>query len=793
MLKSYLKIALRTLQKQKLSTLINVVGLAVGIAACLLMFLYVRDEVNYDAFHENRPDLYRLVSSLGQGNGASRQLYGRVPMPMGPTLEQEYPEIRQAVRFWSYRDVVRYADQSITEQLTFTDAAIFDAFSFPLHRGDPASALRTPDAVVLSESTARRYFGEADPLGQRLSIKLGEVFYDVVVTGVAARLPGPSSIDFDFLLPFARVEDVVGKARTENWRSASTHTYVHLVEGAESSDLEAHFPAFVARHIGADFTRSYQYRLQPLREVHLDPRVTGGMKPASNPAYSYILGGIALLVLLTACINFMTLSIAGAAARSREIGVRKVVGAQRRQLMQQFWCEALLMSLLALLLGLGLAELFLPLFNELANKELAFDAGARVSTLAALLGVTLLTGVLAGSYPALVLSGFHPVETLKGRLQLGGANPFTRTLMVMQFALSVFLIVSTLVMAGQLDFLKTKNLGLDADQVVVIPTHTDAGAPLLERFRSELAGHPSIAYITGSDAVVGRAETFSMGYTEARGEQVSFPYLFRAEYDYLATFGLELAAGRDFSPQRTTDATASVIVNETLVQSLGWEAPLGETLRINGAEVNVIGVVKDFHFQSLHHSVEPAVLHLNPSRPIRHLIARLHTDDLPATLAVLRGTWHEIAPGFPFDYAFLDADFDRQYRAEERWSRIVRYASFFAILIACMGLFGLAALAVTRRTKEIGIRKAMGASASNVVVLLSSRFVRLVLVAAVLACPAAYLVMHRWLNTFAYRIEIQPLTFVLAGGLVLLVALLTVSFQSIKAALIDPVESLRYE
>ncbi|MFQ6115155.1 MAG: ABC transporter permease, partial [bacterium] len=469
------------------------------------------------------------------------------------------------------------------------------------------------------------------------------------------------------------------------------------------------------------------------------------------------------------------------------------VGAQRSQLMRQFCGEAILMSFMALSLGMVLAELSLPTFNQLANKELVLDFAARLSTLMVIVGVTLLAGISAGSYPALVLSGFHPVEVLKGQLKVVGSHAFTCTLVVVQFSLSVFLIISMLLMSSQLDFLKTKNLGLRAEQVVVIPTHTEEGARLLEVYRSKLAGYHQIVHVTGATEALGREKTFSTGYTVTEEGTEFFPFLFRIDYEYLETLGIELVEGRNFSRNFSTDVSESVIVNETLVSRLGWESPIGKTLMINGVKVQVVGVVKDFHFLSLHRRVQPAVLHLNPGWPIRHILVRISPENLPATLKLLRNTWRQVAPNLPFEYYFLDEDFERQYRAEERWSNIVGYSSIFAIFIACMGLFGLTALSVTRRTKEIGIRKVLGASVSGITALLSKDFVKLVLLANLLAWPVAWYAMNRWLQNFAYRIEISWWVFALAGGVALVIALLTVSTQAVRAALANPAEALRYE
>jgi len=591
----------------------------------------------------------------------------------------------------------------------------------------------------------------------------------------------------------------------DHWGWNGFFTYVRLQEKTSISELQEMLVAFRAKYFPNEVEHlreegrwsgddlPFRYHLQPLTNIHLDTEVSGE-PPPSNPLYSFILGGIALVVLFIACINFMTLALGRSAGRAREIGVRKVVGAKRRQLMLQFWGESLMLSLLALAVGLALAGLFLPVFNQMSDKTLQFEVMGNLVALMALLGLVLITALLAGGYPALVLSSLRPVETLKNRLKLGGSNVLTRSLVVVQFGLSMFLLVSMLIMLSQLRYIQTKDLGFDKEQVVVIPIRELDGQRVLRLFQNELAARSEIAGITGINNAFGhgRSEWGFMHLGEERHVHV-----YRAETNFLEVLGIELAAGRDFDPNRATDSTHAVIINAAMARDFGWTEPVGQV--VTGLypddlsrDPTVIGVVSDFNFRSLHRPVEPMMLSLSMA-PINHLLARIRPGDMSAALAALRATWGEVAPDVPFTYKFLDDDIDRQYRAEERWSRIVGYGSFFAILVGCLGLFGLAALTVAGRTKEIGIRKVLGATVSNVTGLISKDFVWLVVVAVVLATPAAYIVMSRWLEDFAYRIEIGPGIFLSTGALVLLVAVLTVSYQAIKAALADPVQSLRYE
>ncbi|MDX1548190.1 MAG: FtsX-like permease family protein, partial [Rhodothermales bacterium] len=566
-------------------------------------------------------------------------------------------------------------------------------------------------------------------------------------------------------------------------------------------------PTMMEQVLGERYgTYEHTFGFQPITGIHLDPDVPVGIEPTSDPAYSYILGAIALFVLLIAAINFITLSIGRSADRAMEVGVRKAIGADRRQVMLQFWGEAVLLTALALGFGVLLAGVCLPLFNTLADRDLrlAFDAG----TVLSVLGLGGVIALAAGIYPAAVLSGFRPVEVLKGQLRMRGDRSLLRRgLVVVQFALSIFLIAGTLLMQRQLDFLQTKNLGFDKEQVVVIPTGVpvEEGEVLAERFRNALAGHGAVAGMTVS-AFPLDGGWMNVGYTTDQDVYRTFNVNL-VDPDFLETMGIEVVAGRGFSRDTPSDERSALIINEAMVQEYGWTEPLGQRLPgRNFPDHEIIGVVADFNYESLRNAVEPAALVLSfdvlrpgienvgmASSPRRDLSVRIRPDDIPGTLALLEQTWATVAPNQDFDFYFLDEAVDNQYQQEARLGRIVGIASLLAIVIACLGLFGLAALAVVRRTKEIGVRKVMGASVHGIVLLLSKEFTKLVLVAFVIAAPAAYFAQHRWLADFAYRVEISWRIFLVAGVAALGIAMLTVSYQAFRAALADPVKSLRYE
>ena len=831
MLRNYVVVAFRNLVRHKVYALVNICGLAIGIAFCILTFLFVRHEWTYDRFHENAERIHRMVMRIGGADGEVALMAGMLPLAAAPILEETVPEVERAVRFAAARSPdpenriarVTYQDKSFDEELLFASASFLEVFSFPLQGGDPRTALADLNSVVLSEAAARKYFGDENPLGKQLSVRLSRIEpREFTVTGVMEPVPRNSSLRFDFLLPFANTEyffywDISSwKYACEIFLLAEGGTDVEaLRDKVETVVLEKMLPPGMGEKMMEKMRGLIQ--LRPLTGLHLDKevqtRVSHGLQPPSDPLYAYVLAGITVLVLVIACINFINLSVGRSVARAREVGVRKVVGAVRGQLAGQFLGEALVVSGIALFFGIALAELFLPAFNGLVNRELVMEYG-RLSTVAAFLGLVVLIGLAAGGYPALVLSGFQPVEVLRGRLRIGGRNVLSRGLMVVQFGLSVFLIVSALVMARQLRFVQERDLGFNQEQVVAVNTEElhemgNLHGRLKERF---LQHHQVVSVATLRYPLM--SENWDMG------ERVRFPdgdevkvRQFFVDYDFLRTLEMKLVGGRDFSAEAGDLAEGATIVNQALVEWMGWQDPVGEPLPFEGREVQlveegstkrvrrpgrvtkVIGVVRDFHYQSLHNPVQPTALILNRSigDEAKLFLVRIGPGDVPATLAHMREAWQEVAPGATFRYSFLDQDIDRFYREERRWGQMVGFGSLFAVFIACLGAFGLTVLAVSRRTKEIGIRKALGASSRDIVGLLSREFVVLVGVASLIAWPAAWYAMNWWLRDFAYRVELSAGVFVLGGLLTLAVVVPTVSLQAVRAALGNPTDALRYE
>ncbi|HMB93525.1 MAG TPA: ABC transporter permease [Rhodothermales bacterium] len=798
MLKNYLRIASRNLARHKGYTAINIMGLAVGIACCVLIYLYVRDELAYDRFHENLASISRITASFKDIT------FSATPGPLGEALVTEYPEIIRSTRLADQDIVVRQGTALFQETVMFVDPAFLEIFTFPLTQGS-TRALDRPDAVVLSAEMAEKYFGAANPLGQTLELRLGATFEPFVVTGVAAPIPAQSSITFDVLVPLERIS-YQGTDPASDWSSYHYATVVQFQNPAQMISFDEKMPAFIEKYMGAaleaddDDPADYGFAFAPMADYHLRGEEKGNaMRSPSNPLYSYILSGIALLVLLIACFNFVNLSMGRSATRMKEIGVRRALGALQGQLRRQFWIEAILLTGIALLIGLLLAGLALPMFNGLSGKELVLGDFVQPGSLLAFVGLLLFVGMAAGSYPAVALSRYEAVDVFQGKARLGGSNWFTRTLVVLQFFLSISLIVCAIVMVQQQQFLKTTNLGFDKEQVVVIPLQAadgDQATRTYEQLTQALARHDEIVRMTGSSPTLGEGSSIE-SVVEEDGTR-TYVFIYRIDEDYLETLDIPLVAGRNFSPDFPADAEQAIIVNEAFVRTFGLENPVGSTFphvlsRGRLDNPTIIGVVRDYHFQKLHAKIEPMYLHIHPDVAVRHASIRLAPGDVSVAMDLLADTWQRLRPDTPFDYYFLDETLDQQYRAEERWSTILRYAASLAIFIACLGLFGLTALTVTRRIKEVGIRKVLGASVSDVTLLLSKDFLKLVLIANVLAWPVAYIVMQRWLEDFSYRIDVSWWIFLAAGLATLLIAGLTVSYQAIKAALIDPAQTLRQE
>ncbi len=787
MIRNYLKIALRNIIKHKLHSLINILGLAIAIACCLLLVLFILHELSYDSFHKNGDRIFRVNSSFLREN--STQIQAKTPAPLATALKEEFPEVEYAARFLFPEYTVKYQDNIFTEKTTFTDPDFLKMFSFNLLMGNPDEVLKDKNTIILSENIARKYFGNNNPIGKHLTIIRFGVSHEFTVNGVIENPPENSSIQYDILVSFEKLRDFFDDDYFSNWGLFSVRTYVQLSISSQIEVVTSKIPSLIKKYSeesGGD------YNLHPLPDIHFAATVQATMTPTSSITYSYILAGITLLILLIASFNSMNISTVLASMRYKEIGVRKVMGAVRSQIIIQFCCETVILTLVAFILGIFLAELFLPIFNSLAEKTLKINYFDNWFSSCWAIVFILSIGILSSIFPALLFSKYPPADLYQRRQLIGGRSYFSRSLMMIQFGLSIFLIVCTLVMSNQLDFLKTRNLGFNDEQIVVLPFHGGNSQQTLDNYRTELKQYGDIINVTGAIAYPGGR--FHMAKAMSGNSSLSINHV-KIDYDFLETFGIRLKEGRNFSRNIPSDTTKAIIINEAFANRLGWYTAIGKKVIIEwmGWELEVIGVIEDFHYTSLHEKIGPLAFYLDPYVPLDFIFVKIRPEEISQTLALLKTKWHEVAPNHPFDYFFLDQKFDQLYRSEERWSTIVQYSSILAVFIACFGLFGLSALVMTKRTKEIGIRKVVGASVRGIVLMISKEFTKWILLANIIAWPCAYYAMDRWLQNFAYKIDISWWTFVLAGGIGLVIALLVVSFQAVKTAVVNPVESLHYE
>lgn len=806
MFNNYLKIALRNIFKHKGYSLINIVGLAIGMACCLLILLYIQDELSYDRYHENADRIYRVIEEVrleGVGEESSS-----MPFPTGDTLPLEYPDaVEASVRFFNFQlptMSVQYgtSDEKLFNEprFFFADSAVFQVFSFEMIEGDPKKALEEPNTIVITEAMAEKYFEDEDPMGKTLRWQNG---VNLRVTGVIKDVPPNSHFQFDFLGSFATLRRLFGGNLPQNWYWNPCWTYILLRDGVSADSLQAQFPALVQKYFPDSIKNKVVVKLQPLKDIHLFSHLDYEINPNSDISYIYIFSAIAVFVLLIACINFMNLATARSANRGREVGMRKVLGAYRTQLIKQFLGESMILCVIAAVLSVLIIEIVLPAFNAFSGKILSTDYFTDGSLLVGLIVITLTVGILSGIYPAFFLSGFDPVKVMKGTLERGGkSSAFRKVLVVVQFAISIVLIIGTIICFQQLNYLRNTKLGFNKDQIVMLPAYGTTLARWYERFRERILQDPHISQVAAMEDVLGaKYQTGSFipeGTSESNMQQIP---LLVVTHDFIETFDMEMVSGRSFSKEFPTDITEGIIINESASKRFGWspEEALGKRLRQqNGLMLKVVGVVKDFNYASLSQPITPFVLEMprNPGQMnnrMRYVTVRTSAADLQQTIGFLRSTWEEVVPNRSFDFFFLDDELDKLYHAEEQMGRVFGVFTILAIVIACLGLFALASFTTELRTREIGIRKVLGAQAFGIVILLSKEFAKWVLIANVIAWPVAFYIMERWLDGFAHRTIIGISTFIVAAILAFAISILTVSFQAFKAALSDPVKSLRYQ
>jgi len=805
----YIKIAWRNLVRHRVLTFINVSGLSVGLACFSLFLLYAVHELSYDRFHEQASSLYRVYDWWDLEGRSGRE--PSATTPLGPALKSDLADVEDFVRIQGgFERLVRTGNRVNRIRVSFADPQFFSLFTFPLLEGNAATALADQHSIVLTQARAIQLFGKTDVVGETVEIQNNGAYEPFVVSGVADNVPANSTITFDMLGNFGYIlASADGRASMEDWHmTIGVSTYVKL----KSNSSLMHEPeplALFRQKYFVDEPKQLQerglwkgkgklpvgYGLQPITDMHTN--VTIDPWGASNTRNVWILISISAGVLVIACINFIVLAIGRSAGRSREVGVRKVIGGRRQQLIYQFLAESLLLSFFSAVIGYGLAEVLLPFFNDLSGRSLTFSFRQYPELAVLLSGTVVVSGLLAGSYPALVLSGFRPVEALKNRIRLAGSNLFTRALVTFQFGISVALVLITVVILQQLSYMHTRDLGLNQENVIAVRADGTDTKRIYPLFRTALQGNASILGVTGSAMGLG-ADEGQMGKGFKINDKMVGVIEYPVDEHYLEVMGMRLVAGRNFNAEAASDTMDAVIVNEALVRNdlnTTPEKALDIQLRSGKGTkvVTIIGVVRDFNFEPLTQTVRSQFFTQPPSFSPSVFFVRLKGGDPTESIALLERAWKGLAPDVPFSYSFLDEKFEAFYTSEQRWSRIVGWAGGISIFLACLGLFGLASLAVANRTKEVGIRKVLGASVSSVTALLSKDFIKLVLIALILAAPAAWFVLEEWLKTFAYRITLQVWVFVLTGVAVLAVALFTVGLQSVRAAFMNPVDSLKTE
>ncbi len=779
---NYLKITLRHFQRHMGYSLINVLGLVLGIASCILILVWVKDEVSYNRFHEKLDSIYLGRSIVHYGSEVSRGA-GTVPA-LGPALREEFPEVLNAARHENGQRefLIEYGNDQFKERIQLADPEIFQVFTFPFVQGNPRDTFGDPNVLVLSESTAQKIFGMEDAIGKVLTVNGNEEFR---VVGVMRDIPHNSTVRFDIWAPLELTHKWYRPDYTSTWSNMAFRTYFEM---AENVDMEAFNEKIFNRVRQSDASTNIEPFIYPFNQVYLD--LYGRMGNIRTFAL------IGLVILTIACINFMNLSTARSAHRAREVGMRKVVGAQRRQIIRQFFGESLIFTLVSLALAIGVVWLLMPSFRTLTGKPLQLSTFWDVSGILGILGVTLITGILAGSYPALFLSAFRPAAVLRGKRSGAGGAWFRKALVVLQFAMSVMLIIGTLVILLQVRFMKAKSLGFDKEQLLYVGLEGDMISKVQE-IKHELTQHPGIQSVSATShsptGVYNNGEDWDW---DGRDPNVNpLVTYFGVDPDFLETFQMELAQGESF--RQSSHNLTMALINERFADIIGNPDIIGSRLSQEDIQLQIIGVVKDFHFTPLFQEIGPAIIYFDPEYNVmqryRYLFIRLNPGDIRRSIEHIEGTVKSFNPGFPFEYRFLDDDYDRLYRGVEREMAIVRTFAFLAILISCLGLFGLAAYTAEQRTKEIGIRKILGASTPGLMTLLSKQYALWVLAANAIAWPASYFLMRGWLQDYPYRIGLRLPIFLAAAAASLLIAQLTVGFQSLRAARSDPVDSLRYE
>ena len=775
MIKNYITIALRNIKKHKTYSFINIFGLAIGIAACSLILLWVQDELSYDHYHKNLRNIGKAVLNV------EGKYWDSSNWALAPILKKDYPEIEKASRYAARTRLLYYEQNRFYEQGAFVDQDFLEIFTYPLVAGNPKTALATDQSIILTRELATKYFASENPLGKVITM---DNKTELTVTGIIENVPSNSTFQFSFLAPV----QLFGERKLNSW-AVESESYYLLRADMELEELNKKISAVVMKY-DKRTEQNIVLFLQPYERLHLY-----SLSGSGPIVYVYLFSAVAFLILLIACINFMNLATARATQRAREIGIRKVVGAAKINVIRQFFSESIILSFVALIFAIVLVYLFLPAFSTLAGKQLSLNLFGSVSHIGGLIVITLLTGLISGSYPSIVLSSFNPINVLK-TANTGGSSKslLRRILVVSQFCAAIVLIISTMVIYKQLDYIRSKNLGFNREHLVVFPLY-DSIWQNFESFKSELKRDRHIIHVTTANNIPTRIGNINPVYWEGQSKEDYRTINFVAvEYDYFDTFEMTIAEGRQFSKDFSTDRQ-NYIVNEALADLMGFDSVIGKMFSIWENEGQIIGVVKNFHSRSLHDEIVPVVFTCSPDWywSLSRVFVKIKPENISETLTSIENTATKFAPDYPFTYSFLDEHFERLYRGDQQIGTTFKYFSMIAIFISCLGLFGLAAFMVGQRTKEIGIRRVLGASRSYIMMILSREFIILIAVSNIIAWPLAYLVINELMASYAYRAEISVLIFIVASVLTFLLTFLTISMQTVKATRANPVDALRYE
>ncbi len=794
MLRNYIKISIRNFNKNRLNTCINILSLSIAFGCCILSYSFIRSEYTYDKFHNNADNIFEMIAQPFYRD--SSYLTG-TQVPLGPTLTSQFPEIVSAARIEKKEYTAKYGERVFTETFIGTDPEFFDIFNFPLIAGNYESLSSDLNSVFISPEMATKYFGRKNPIGDTISIKLDEKFIDFNIAGILEKIPDNSSLKPNFII---NIKNIYAKSLDE-WDSVGgPAVFVLLHNKNQAKELESKFVSTINSQLfESGFSEKSGYLLFPFSEFHLNGEFSTVLSSQSKSIYSFVLLGVTVLVFILAVCNFVNLSIGGSSPRLKEIGLRKVFGAKRKQLIRQFLLESILTSFFAFIAGILLSLLFLPSFNNISQKTLQLNYLLNWPYLSAIMGMVLLVGITAGCYPALILTRFPTSDLFKKLFKITGKNAFSRMMIVFQFVISIFFIISTLFIYKQHNFMLNKNLGIDSKNVMVLSLSRDSSDPgrnklIFSELRSNLFTNNSIQAISAS---VSKYNLFSGTFLSTESEKNIFVGLNWIDYNYIDFFSLKIQEGRNFSKEFPSDRNSAIIINRKFAETFNIESPIGKKLSSIFLKVRedaeIIGVVEDFHHSSLHDEIRPLYLSIQENENFRHIYFRLQTGNIQNTINTIKNELKKIAPDLPFIYSFIDEEMEGKYDSEKRYGQMFILISFFAVFIACSGLFGLTSLIVSHRTKEIGIRKVLGASTPNIMKLINKEFLILVILGNFIAWPCAYFVTKSWLQNFAYRVNISIDCFLIAGLIAFITSTLTISFQSNKAANTNPVESLRSE